>query len=148
VDRGPLALERVHRPQQPIRLARQQDQDEHAVPAIRMPPLDAFRACDMRGLMVEARIRQRMKSAMQSGRHKESAWLLEYEPAEAKRPDPLTGWAGSGDTRDQVRLAFPTLEAAKAYAERNGLSYHVTLGQEGRTLKLQAYADNFKGPAI
>ncbi|UAK25055.1 NADH dehydrogenase ubiquinone Fe-S protein 4 [Sphingomonas nostoxanthinifaciens] len=98
--------------------------------------------------MVEARIRQRMKSAMQSGRYKESAWVLEYEPAEAKRPDPLTGWAGSGDVRDQVHLSFPTLAAAKAYAERHGLAYHVTSGQAGRTLKLQTYADNFKGPAI
>ena len=98
--------------------------------------------------MVEARIRQHMKNAMQSGRYKESAWLLEYEPAEAKQPDPLTGWAGSGDTRDQVRLGFPTLEAATAYAERNGLAYHVTQGDAARTLKIQVYADNFKGPDI
>lgn len=98
--------------------------------------------------MIQARIRQRMKSAMQSGRYKESAWLLEYEPAEAKKPDPLTGWAGSGDVREQVRLGFPTLEAAKAYAERHGLAYHVTLGTAARSLKLQAYADNFKGPEI
>ena len=98
--------------------------------------------------MIQARIRQRMKSAMQSGRHNESAWLLEYEPSEAKRPDPLTGWAGSGDVREQVRLGFPTLDAAKAYAERHGLAYHVTLGNAARSLKLQTYADNFKGPEI
>jgi len=97
--------------------------------------------------MVEARIRQLTKSAMQSGRAREGAWVLEYEPAEAKRPDPLTGWAGSGDTRDQVRLPFPTLDAAKAYAERHGLAYHVTAAS-GRTLKLQTYAENFQGPAI
>ena len=97
--------------------------------------------------MVEARIRQRTKSSMQSGRANEGAWILEYEPAEAKRADPLTGWAGSGDVRDQLRLTFPTLDAAKAYAERHGLAYHVTAGS-GRTLKLQAYADNFKGPSI
>jgi hypothetical protein len=98
--------------------------------------------------MVEARIRQRTKSAMQSGRHNEGAWILEYEPAEAKRPDPLTGWAGSGDVREQVRLGFPTLDAAKAYADRHNLAYHVTVGEAARSLKLQAYADNFKGPAI
>lgn len=97
--------------------------------------------------MVEARIRQRSKSSMQSGRARESAWVLEYEPAEAKRPDPLTGWAGSGDTRDQVRLGFATLEAAQAYADRHGLSYHV-VPAGGRTLKLQAYADNFRGPDL
>lgn len=98
--------------------------------------------------MTEARIRQRAKSAMQSGRHRESAWILEYEPAEAKRADPLTGWAGSGDVREQLRLGFPTLDAAKAYAERQGIAYHVTTSQQGRSLKLQAYADNFKGPSI
>jgi hypothetical protein len=98
--------------------------------------------------MVEARIRQRMKNAMQSGRANEGAWILEYEPAEAKRPDPLTGWAGSGDTREQVLLGFPTLDAAKAYADRNGLVYHVTPGSASRSLKLQTYADNFKGPEI
>ena len=98
--------------------------------------------------MVEARIRQRVKSAMQSGRSGEGGWLLEYEPAEAKRADPLTGWAGSGDTREQVRLSFDTLEAAKAYAERRGLAYHVTAGGSVRSLKLQTYADNFKGPDL
>lgn len=98
--------------------------------------------------MVEARIRQRVKSSMQSGRAREGAWILEYEPAEAKTPDPLTGWAGSGDTRDQVKLGFPTLDAAKAYCDRHGLAYHVTVAQAGRTLKLQAYADNFKGPDL
>ena len=98
--------------------------------------------------MVEARIRPRVKSSMQSGHAAEGVWVLEYEPAEAKRADPLTGWAGSGDVRDQVRLGFPTLDAARAYAERHGLSYHVTQAGPARTLKLQAYADNFKGPDI
>ncbi len=98
--------------------------------------------------MVQARIRKRIKSSMQSGRALEGAWILEYEPAEAKRPDPLTGWAGSGDTREQVRLGFPTLEAARAYADRQGLSYHVSVDDAARNLKLQAYADNFKGPDL
>jgi len=98
--------------------------------------------------MVQARIRQRIKSSMQSGRALEGKWILEYEPAEAKRADPLTGWAGSGDTREQVRLGFLTLEAAKAYAEKHGLTYHVSVGDVPRSLKLQAYSDNFRGPDI
>ena len=98
--------------------------------------------------MVHARIRQRTKSSMQSGRANESGWLLEYEPAEAKRPDPLTGWAGSGDVREQVRLPFATLAAAKAYAERHELAYHVVGSGDARTLKLQTYAENFKGPDL
>ncbi|MES2044287.1 MAG: ETC complex I subunit [Pseudomonadota bacterium] len=93
--------------------------------------------------MTTARIYQRPKNAMQSGRARTAEWVLEFEPAEAKRPDPLTGWAGSGDTREQVRLTFPTVEAAQAYAEREGLAFTV-IPAPTRTLKLQAYADNFR----
>jgi hypothetical protein len=94
-----------------------------------------------------ARIYQRIKSSMQSGRARVGSWILEHEPAEAKKPDPLTGWAGSGDTDGQVGLSFPTLEKAVAYAKAQGLAYHVVPGAE-RTLKLQAYADNFAGVPI
>ena len=95
-----------------------------------------------------ARIYQRMKSSMQSGRSRVGTWTLEFEPGEAKKPDPLTGWAGSGDTREQVRLSFPSLEAAKAYAAQYGIACTVVSGHD-RSLKLQAYADNFAvGPII
>lgn len=93
--------------------------------------------------MTTARIYQRPKNAMQSGRARTQTWVLEFEPAEPKRPDPLTGWAGSGDTRDQVRLTFPSAEAALAYAAREGVEAHVIPAPE-RSLKLQAYADNFR----
>ena len=93
--------------------------------------------------MPTARIFQRPKNAMQSGRALTDRWQLEFEPAEAKRPDPLTGWAGSGDTRDQLRLRFATAEAAIAYCEREGLAFSVVPAPE-KTLKLQAYADNFR----
>ncbi|WP_242097787.1 MULTISPECIES: ETC complex I subunit [unclassified Sphingomonas] len=93
--------------------------------------------------MPTARIFQRPKNAMQSGRYRTGQWQLEFEPSEPKRPDPLTGWAGSGDTRDQIRLGFPTMEAAVAHCEREGFDYVVVPAPE-KTLKLQAYADNFK----
>lgn len=93
--------------------------------------------------MSTARIYQRPKNAMQSGRFRTDRWVLEFAPAEAQRPDPLTGWAGSGDTLNQLRLNFPTLDAAKAYAEKQGLTCTVTQAPE-RVLKLQAYADNFR----
>ena len=93
--------------------------------------------------MPTARIFQRPKNSMSSGKYRTDRWVLEFEPAEAKRPDPLTGWAGSGDTRDQLRLGFPTVEAAIAYADREGLAYQVVPAPE-RKLKLQAYADNFR----
>lgn len=93
--------------------------------------------------MSTARIFQRPKNAMQSGKARTDLWQLEFAPAEAKRADPLTGWAGSGDTRDQIRLFFPTLEAAQAYCEREGLAFTV-IPAPTKTLKLQSYADNFR----
>ncbi len=93
--------------------------------------------------MTQVRIFQKPKNAMQSGRFGTDEWLIEYEPAQAKQADPLMGWAGSGDTRQQVALKFASLEAAKAYATSKGLSFHVIAAPK-RTLKLQAYADNFK----
>jgi hypothetical protein len=95
-----------------------------------------------------ARIYQRIKNAMQSGRAKVGTWTLEFEPSEAKTADPLMGWAGSGDTREQVRLTFPSLEAAKAYAEQFGIPATVVPGHD-RSLKLQTYAENFAvGPIV
>ena len=93
--------------------------------------------------MLAARIYQRTKNAMQSGRARAGEWVLEYEPAEAKRPDPLTGWAGSGDTRGQVTLTFPTLDAARAYAEAQGLAASVVPAPE-RKLRIRTYAENFR----
>ncbi len=93
--------------------------------------------------MHTARIYQRPKNAMQSGKGNTGHWQLEYEPAEPKHADPLTGWAGSGDVREQLRLGFPTLEAAVAYAEREGIAYRV-IPTPTKKLQLQSYADNFR----
>lgn len=90
-----------------------------------------------------ARIYQRSKNAMQSGRARAGEWVLEFESASRKRPDPLTGWSGGADTQEQVRLTFPTLDAAKAYAERARIDFHVVPPAEPK-LKLQSYADNFR----
>lgn len=93
--------------------------------------------------MATARIWQRPKSSMQSGKARLGQWVLEFEQTEAKRADPLTGWAGSGDTPGQIQLKFPTLEAAIAYADKEGYAYHVEPAPQPK-LKLQAYADNFR----
>ncbi|MGQ5702017.1 ETC complex I subunit [Sandaracinobacteroides sp. A072] len=93
--------------------------------------------------MAKARIFQQGTPATQSGKARAQQWILEREPAEAKRPDPLMGWAGSGDTDQQIRLTFPTLEAAKAYAERHGLDAEI-VPPAPRRLILQSYAENFR----
>lgn len=98
---------------------------------------------DKGAVMSIARIYQRPKNALQSGKARTTGWTLDFAPAEPKQPDPLTGWAGSGDTREQVRLSFPTREAAVAYAEREGLEFTV-IPTPQRVLKLQSYADNFR----
>ena len=90
-----------------------------------------------------ARIIQRQKNAMQSGKARVGEWLLEFESGRPKVADPLTGWAGGAETKEQVRLSFPTLEAAQAYAARHGIDAHVVPASQPK-LKLQAYADNFR----
>ena len=90
-----------------------------------------------------ARIYQRPKNALQSGKALTDQWILEFEQSEARRPDPLMGWTGSGDTQAQVRLTFPDKDAAKAYAEKHGIAARVH-ATPPKSLKLQAYADNFR----
>jgi hypothetical protein len=93
--------------------------------------------------MTVARIVQEQRKTTQSGKAQAGSWTLEFEREQAQRPDPLTGWNGSGDTRTQVRLRFDTKEEALAYAQRKGLTVHlVPAAPVG--LKLQAYADNFR----
>lgn len=93
--------------------------------------------------MPSARIFQHGSSATQSGKYRSQLWILEHEPLEAKRPDPLMGWAGSGDTEQQVRLTFPTLEAAQHYAQRQGLTVELVPPSPHRLI-LQSYAENFR----
>ena len=83
------------------------------------------------------------RKTTQSGKAKAGHWLLEFERQEPQRPDPLTGWNGSGDTRPQVRITFATKEAAIAYCEKHGLPFHIVPAPPIR-LKIQAYADNFR----
>jgi hypothetical protein len=90
-----------------------------------------------------ARIYKPAKTAMQSGTAQTDAWLLEHEPAAPREIDPLMGWTGSGNTQTQVKLAFPTKEAAIAYAERMGLAYTI-FEPSGRAHIKKSYADNFK----
>ena len=93
--------------------------------------------------MTIARIFEADRKTTQSGKANAGRWLLEFERQDALRPDPLTGWAGSSDTRPQVRLTFPTRDAAVDYAKRNGFEFHV-IAASPLSLKIQAYADNFR----
>jgi hypothetical protein len=90
-----------------------------------------------------ARIFRQPKNAMQSGVARAHDWVLEFEPTEARRADPLMGWIGSADTQAQVRLIFETKDEAVAYAGREGIACDVELPHE-KKFRPKAYADNFK----
>jgi hypothetical protein len=93
--------------------------------------------------MASARILRPTKNAMQSGTAQGRKWVLEYEPASRREPDPLMGWASARDTLNQVRLRFATLEEAEAFAKKKGLDYTI-IETHQRTPKAKAYADNFR----
>jgi hypothetical protein len=89
-----------------------------------------------------ARIYQPAKTAMQSGKAKTHSWILEFEPASARRPDPLMGWTQTCDTRGQVKLTFETSDDAVAYASTHGIAFQlIETAMPKRIIK--AYADNF-----
>ena len=92
---------------------------------------------------MSARIYQRPKNAMQSGKARVDQWILDFDPAEARKPDPLMGWSGSGDTQSQITLTFASRDEAVAYAQKHGIAA-VVHATPPRRLKLQAYADNFR----
>ena len=93
--------------------------------------------------MAIARIFEQERKSTQSGKAHAGKWVLEFEREEPQRPDPLTGWNGSGDTNAQVSMGFASKDAAIAYCKSKGLDYHVVPAAPVR-LKIQAYADNFR----
>src|SRR5512141_1270467 len=72
---------------------------------------------------MRARIYQPARNAMQSGRARTKAWLLEFEPASPRRIDPLMGWTSSTDMLSQVQLEFDTRDEAIAYAQKHNIAY-------------------------
>lgn len=89
-----------------------------------------------------ARIYRPSKTAMQSGRAKSAEWLLEFEPSDARRPDPLMGWTVTSDTEGQVRLKFDTQDEAVRYAEAHGIAFQLVEPPPAKRI-IKAYADNF-----
>ena len=109
----------------------------------RLEPLDSGLPVCHPAAMTIARISQLEKKTTQSGKANAGLWLLEFERQDPLRADPLTGWAGSGDTKPQVRITFRSRDEAIAFAKRHGLDYHLVPANPVR-LKIQAYADNFR----
>jgi ETC complex I subunit conserved region len=94
-------------------------------------------------MAARARILRPAKTAMQSGRALTRKWVLEYEQATKRQPDPLMGWSSAQDTLNQIRLRFDSLDEAVAFAEKHGIEYQLIEPQE-RSPKPKSYADNFR----
>lgn len=89
-----------------------------------------------------ARIFRPSKTAMQSGKAKSSDWVLEFEPTDARRQDPLMGWTQTADTEGQVRLSFETKEEAVRYADQHGIAFQLIDPKPAKRI-IKTYADNF-----
>jgi len=89
-----------------------------------------------------ARIYKPARTAMQQGMAPRD-WVLEYEPERPLGIEPLMGWTSTTETRQQVRLSFPTKEEAVAFALRHGIAFRL---DEPKTTEIRpkSYAENFK----
>ena len=93
---------------------------------------------------MSARIYRPARNAMQSGTAKTRDWVLEYVSETAREVDPLMGWTSNADTQAQVRLRFPTKEAALDYARDNGIEAVVTEPHSRKAnVRPGGYGDNF-----
>ena len=80
---------------------------------------------------------------MQSGKAKTGNWILEFEPEKPRKIDPLMGYTTSADMKSQVRLVFPSMEEAVAYARREGIAFRVEEPKEPRRRQV-SYSDNLR----
>lgn len=91
-----------------------------------------------------ARIFRPAKSAMSSGQAKTREWILEFVNDTAREVDPLMGWTSSSDTQAQVRMKFPTKEAALDYAKEHGIDAVVTEPKSRKpNVRARGYGENF-----
>ena len=79
---------------------------------------------------------------MQAGLAGTKGWVLDYAPRGRAHLDPLTGWHGSKDASEQVRLHFNSREDAIAYASREGIDYFVDRDHDEPPKTMRSYADN------
>jgi len=89
-----------------------------------------------------ARIYRPAKNAMQSGKANTKDWVLEFEPASARRSDPLMGWTQTTDMNGQLRLSFDTRDEAAAYAQAHKIPFQIAEPKPAKRI-IKAYADNF-----
>ncbi len=79
---------------------------------------------------------------MQSGHAESGQWVLEIERPSRLSPEPLMGWTQSGDTLNQIKMEFPSMKKAEAFAKSKGWRYTIAK-QNNRKVKPRNYGDNF-----
>jgi len=81
---------------------------------------------------------------MTSGQAKTDGWVLEAGSTAPRPRDPLMGWTGQSDTAANLKVSFPTREAAEDYAARRGIAVKVeeSAGRKRRH-RPRGYGDNF-----
>lgn len=89
-----------------------------------------------------AKIYRPAKNAMQSGKAATKKWRLEFQLADAPRPDALMGWISSADPNGQVRMSFDSKEAAVEFARTHGIPHQVVDQPDAKRV-IRAYSDNF-----
>ena len=94
---------------------------------------------------MRVRIYRPTKSAAQSGRAQTHEWVLEPEILTPRAPEPIMGWASSGDTLGELsnRMRFPMKEDAVAFALKHGWDYVLEEPAE-RRIKPRSYLDNVR----
>ena len=91
---------------------------------------------------MSAVIFQPAKTAMQSGRGRTHAWVLEFDLETARRIDPLMGWTSSSDMNQELQLRFESKQAAVAFCEKHQIAHQVR-EPKPRRVRGRTYADNF-----
>ncbi len=84
------------------------------------------------------------KKTTQSGRGKESWWVIEPVLPTARTPNPVTGWIGAQDSLSTLRgaLRFARAEDAIAFASRQGWSFDLSPAEKRRVVP-KSFLDNF-----
>lgn len=82
-------------------------------------------ACDRLLEGARAILYRPSRSVMSSHPQRRRPWVLAFERKAPPTIEPLMGWTSDTDPVAQVRMRFPSLDAAVAYARKYGIAYEV-----------------------
>ncbi len=89
--------------------------------------------------MADIRIYKPSRNVMQSASLGDDVWHIAYNQMEPKSKDPIMGWTSSAESNTKKEMVFESLEKAKEYCEKKGLTYIVVQPQM-RKVNIHPYA--------